>query len=739
MHTPTSTLWPLSACGTAGLTLLSILPSSSSTHTHPSNGIILIGPSGSGKTCLARALALSLDSPLIRVTAVALRAAYPGTEITRGIETAFSRAASAASLSPSGASVLFFDDADVTFRDTGDDAGDGGKGGGAADARRALARGRRVAAAASAALQSSSLAYLSTTTSISPPIVWLVAAVSDTYAARNLFRGNSPLHIVLGHVGGEALAAEVALLRSAAASSAASSESSLSSLITWPTALSTAASAAGPSLRAGDVASLIRETHNVIGETKFNDDDHALLSSLSRIASNHLPLALICGAAINNPSSSKCYSALARATAAAAVGGVLPSAILTIDDYRSTTLRTAVNNHLPTRQMSGGWRGRGWGAAADNNSNEDDRGGRGRGNGRQISSLGVDAVATGLAAVLRAAPAEATWSDVAGADAAAAEIRIVMRASAVAAEAVSKGVTPPVWALSAPNGILLFGPPGTGKTLLARAAANELGARFVNVPIPAIISAGVGDSERALAAAFASARAAAPSVLFFDEIDALFPRKEGVGSGGRLAATLTFALCSLLDSARGAGIIVLAATNSPASLDVSLFSPGRLDRVIHVGLPDCAARVTLLEHALNKLPPDSPAYQNRVTIAREIGALTERFSGADLATLIGRSASAALFRSGVSARISASFFKEEEGVVGGGDDDVSDNGNDEDDSEEDKNDKNDSDGREVSLMGFAIERRDLMTALLGDNAAGLLPLTPSVTENAAKQLAKWRP
>jgi SpoVK/Ycf46/Vps4 family AAA+-type ATPase len=726
MHTPTPTLWPLSACGTAGLTLLSILPSTS--HTHPSNGIILIGPSGSGKTCLARAFALSLDSPLIRVTAVALRAAYPGAEIARGIETAFSRAACAASLSPSGASVLFFDDADVTFRDT-DDGGDGKRL--AADARRALARGRRAAAQAAHEASAVSESTASTSTK-SAPIVWLIAAVSDTHAARNLFRGVSPLFIVLGNVGGEALAAEVAILR---ASGRVSSASSSSSLITWPTALATAASAAGPSLRAGDVAALIRETFNFIGET---NDDQILLSSLSRIASNHLPLALICGGGgggvnnvATNNSSSKCYSALARATATAAVGGFLPAALIAIDDYRSTALRTAVNNHLPAhRTPSGGWRGRGWGAAADNNSDDTGRGRGGRNGPPQ--SLGVGGVATGLAAALRAAPAEAAWSDVVGADAAAAEIRIVMRASAVAAEAGAKGVTPPVWAQAAPNGILLFGPPGTGKTLIARAAANDLGARFVNVPIPAIISAGVGDSERALASAFAAARGAAPSVLFFDEIDALFPRKEGGGSGGRLAATLTFALCSLLDSARGAGIIVLAATNSPASLDVSLFSPGRFDRVIHVGLPDCAARVALMEHALNKLPPDSPAYQNRVTIAREIGAITDRFSGADLATLIGRSASAALFRSGVSARISASFFKEEEegGEEEGGEDDV--------DSEEDDSGGEEDDSEEC-LGGFAIERRDLMTALFGDNAAGLLPLTPSVSENAAKQLAKWRP
>ena len=705
-----SHLWPLTACGTAG----SLLASLASSRRPPPSGLVLVGPAGSGKTCLARIFAGSLNAPLLRVTAAALRAAHAGTELARGIDDAFARASQTALSSVSGVAVLFFDDADVTFLNNIDTVEERAI---TADARRALARGRRGVAARR--LQADTI---DTAVAAASPIVWLVAAVSDASAALALFRGEPPVVVTAGTVGGDALAAEAAALRGGVdRDTAALFDSS-----TWSAAL---ANAAGPSLRAGDAAAIIREAFNAVGPTK---DDTVFLSAVVSATSFHIPLSLICGGSFL-PQNTKSYRD-ARAVCTAAMGGSLPAAIVAVVDWRSAALRAAVASRrqdFSTRRSTSGWRGRGWGAAADAAAVT------AAAETTASANLGVGAVASGLAAVLLAVkPYEsAQWGDVAGADAAAAEIRIVLRASAVAAEAATRNAPSPLWARSAPTGILLFGPPGTGKTLLARAAASALGARFICVPLPAIVSAGVGDSERALAAVFASARAAAPAVLFFDEIDALFPRKGG-GGGSRLAATLTYALCSLLDGARGAGVVVLAATNAPGTLDAALLGPGRFDRVIHVGLPDASARAVLFERLLALLPADSPARAERSTLAVELATLTERFSGADLTALVGRAASAALSRTGVSARFSASFFKSQGGFGGGGG-----LSGDDDDDDDDNDDGGVGCDERIGSddIAIAIERGDLLAALFGDKQAGLLPMFPSVSAVLAARLAKWRP
>jgi hypothetical protein len=149
------------------------------------------------------------------------------------------------------------------------------------------------------------------------------------------------------------------------------------------------------------------------------------------------------------------------------------------------------------------------------------------------------------------------------------------------------------WGARPPRGILLFGPPGTGKTMLARALAREAGARFIHVKATDVVSKWYGEAERKLQEAFDWARQERPSVLFFDEIDAIAPEREGAHEAThRLVSTFLENLDGLELSE---GVIVVAATNRPESVDPALTRPGRFDRLVEVPLPDRAARRAIFE------------------------------------------------------------------------------------------------------------------------------------------------
>lgn len=148
------------------------------------------------------------------------------------------------------------------------------------------------------------------------------------------------------------------------------------------------------------------------------------------------------------------------------------------------------------------------------------------------------------------------------------------------------------------KGILLYGPPGCSKTLLVRALANEAGVNFLAVKGAELISMYVGESERATREVFRKARAASPSIIFFDEVDAIAARKGGntgpsSGSGGRggggSGGELNV-LTTLLNEMDGfeelKGVFVVAATNKPERIDEALLRPGRFDNVVYVGKPD---------------------------------------------------------------------------------------------------------------------------------------------------------
>jgi transitional endoplasmic reticulum ATPase len=175
-----------------------------------------------------------------------------------------------------------------------------------------------------------------------------------------------------------------------------------------------------------------------------------------------------------------------------------------------------------------------------------------------------------------------------------------------------------------PAGVLLYGPPGTGKTLLARAIAAESGVNFVHVAGPELLDRYVGESERAVREVFARARQAAPSVVLFDEIDAVATARDGGGDtavGERVVSQLLTELDRVADSPN---LVVLAATNRRDALDPALLRPGRLESHVAVPGPDEPARRAILGvHTRDK--PVAGVVDRDALAARTAG-----YSGADL-------------------------------------------------------------------------------------------------------------
>ncbi|CAJ1066544.1 nuclear valosin-containing protein-like isoform X1 [Xyrichtys novacula] len=147
--------------------------------------------------------------------------------------------------------------------------------------------------------------------------------------------------------------------------------------------------------------------------------------------------------------------------------------------------------------------------------------------------------------------------------------------------------------LSAPSGVLLAGPPGCGKTLLAKAVANESGLNFISVKGPELLNMYVGESERAVRQVFQRGRSSAPCVIFFDEIDALCPRRSGHESGAsvRVVNQLLTEMDGLETRRQ---VFIMAATNRPDIIDPAILRPGRLDQTLYVGLPPPADRHAIL-------------------------------------------------------------------------------------------------------------------------------------------------
>ncbi|EJD02417.1 AAA family ATPase [Fomitiporia mediterranea MF3/22] len=182
--------------------------------------------------------------------------------------------------------------------------------------------------------------------------------------------------------------------------------------------------------------------------------------------------------------------------------------------------------------------------------------------------------------------------------------------------------------VKAPRGVLLYGPPGCSKTLTARALATESGINFLAVKGPELLNKFVGESERAVREIFRKARAAAPSIVFFDEIDALGTSRSGdSGSGGKHEGVLTTLLNEMDGVQELIGVTIVAATNRPDVIDSALMRPGRLDRILYVGPPDRAGRLEILRIRTRMMSVDPDLN------FEELADLTEGCSGAELTAL----------------------------------------------------------------------------------------------------------
>uniref|UniRef100_A0A182MQZ8 AAA+ ATPase domain-containing protein n=1 Tax=Anopheles culicifacies TaxID=139723 RepID=A0A182MQZ8_9DIPT len=185
--------------------------------------------------------------------------------------------------------------------------------------------------------------------------------------------------------------------------------------------------------------------------------------------------------------------------------------------------------------------------------------------------------------------------------------------------------------LNAPSGVLLCGPPGCGKTLLAKAVANEAGINFISVKGPELLNMYVGESERAVRQCFQRARNSAPCVIFFDEFDSLCPKRSDSAESSAGSRVVNQLLTEMDGIEERKGVFLMAATNRPDIVDPAVLRPGRLDKILYVGLPEQHDRVDILR-ALTK-NRTQPRLAEDVEFEK-VAELTEGFTGADLAGLV---------------------------------------------------------------------------------------------------------
>jgi transitional endoplasmic reticulum ATPase len=214
------------------------------------------------------------------------------------------------------------------------------------------------------------------------------------------------------------------------------------------------------------------------------------------------------------------------------------------------------------------------------------------------------------------------WTDVGGLAEAKEEVR----------EAVEYPLTDherfDVLGIRPPRGVLLYGPPGTGKTLIAKAAASESGANFIPIRGPQLLSKWVGESERAVREIFRKARQVAPSIIFFDELDALAPSR-GTDVGTHVIESVLNQILTEMDGLEELkDVVVMGATNRPDIVDPALLRAGRFDRLVYIGEPGREDRFRILDIHTRSKPIEGSAME-------ELLALTEGFSAAEIESFAG--------------------------------------------------------------------------------------------------------
>uniref|UniRef100_A0A673Z4G9 Peroxisomal ATPase PEX6 n=1 Tax=Salmo trutta TaxID=8032 RepID=A0A673Z4G9_SALTR len=190
-------------------------------------------------------------------------------------------------------------------------------------------------------------------------------------------------------------------------------------------------------------------------------------------------------------------------------------------------------------------------------------------------------------------------------------------------------------------GLLLYGPPGTGKTLLAKAVATECSMTFLSVKGPELINMYVGQSEENVREVFSKARAAAPCIIFFDELDSLAPNRGRSGDSGGVMDRVVSQLLAELDGLHSSGdVFVIGATNRPDLLDQSLLRPGRFDKLVYVGInEDKESQLQVLKAIVRKFKVDPS-----VSLQDVVERCPPQLTGADIYALCSDAMTSAIKR-----------------------------------------------------------------------------------------------
>ncbi|PVU98401.1 hypothetical protein BB559_001605 [Furculomyces boomerangus] len=234
-----------------------------------------------------------------------------------------------------------------------------------------------------------------------------------------------------------------------------------------------------------------------------------------------------------------------------------------------------------------------------------------------------------------------TWNDIGGLESVKRELQETVQYPVEHPEKFIK------FGMSPSKGVLFYGPPGCGKTLLAKAIANECQANFISIKGPELLTMWFGESEANVRDVFDKARAAAPCVLFFDELDSVAKaRGSSMGDSGGTDRVLNQILTEMDGMSAKKNVFVIGATNRPDQIDPALLRPGRLDQLIYIPLPDANSRLSVLKASLRKSPISSDVDLDY--LART----THGFSGADLTEICQRACKLAI-RESIEAEIRA--------------------------------------------------------------------------------------
>jgi len=223
------------------------------------------------------------------------------------------------------------------------------------------------------------------------------------------------------------------------------------------------------------------------------------------------------------------------------------------------------------------------------------------------------------------------WNDIGGLDTQVRELKEAIEWPLKFKESFTRmGISPP-------KGVLLFGPPGCGKTLLARAVATESEVNFISIKGPALLSKWVGESEKAVREIFRKAKMASPTIVFFDEIDSLAPKRgSGFGNSGTTERVISQLLTEIDGLEMMKQIVIIAATNRPDIVDTALLRPGRFDRFVLIPPPTQKSRLKILEIFTKEMPIADDV--DLKALAKSL----EGFSGADIESLCREAAMLAL-------------------------------------------------------------------------------------------------